>query len=923
MHHIAHRPQEFQPVTEDAAPLILPLSTIDASMPALVGGKAANLGELVHAGFAVPDGFCVTTEAYTRVSREANLEPLFDEFATIEEGDRASLQSYASAVRTRLIATPTPSDIQEIIAWAYDTLGHGKTIPVAVRSSATAEDLPFASFAGQQETYLNVVGLEAVLDAVRRCWLSLWTERAISYRASNGIDQRTVRLAVVVQLMVNTQVAGVLFTADPLTGQRRQVVIDASPGLGEAVVSGVVTPDHFVVNTQTDDILERRLGDKQVLIQALPGGGTRRMAMAEEEQHTPCLADEQVIHLTKLGKQVESHYGSPQDIEWAIDRSGQLWLTQARPITTLFPLPATAATAEDLRVYLSFNVLQGVYRPFTPMGFAALRLMASSIALCAGLPPRDVLAGPTAMTEAAHRIFLDITPVLSQPLGRKVLKRVMGRLEARSGAILQQLADDARLPSTSRVSPGRIGLWALSTLVRTRALLYISQVLFFPSIAQRRVLRLQEQLRALSHVPLNTGASQRLATVERLLLKNTAATICHSLFTALPAFLLTVVAGKLLGDLATRDERQVVMRALPHNPTTEMDLALWQLAQTIREDVNSAHLFLDTPREQLVQDYHAGILPPVLQQGLADFLRTYGHRGVAEIDLGLPRWSEDPTHILGVLTNYLLLARPEVAPDVQFQRAGQEAEAMVTELMRRARKRGWLRSKLVGICLKRGRALAGMREMAKYYLVLLLAGARDLLLPVGEELVRVGHIEKAEDIFFIDLSEARQALAGEDVRALVAERRGSYDRELERRHVPRVLLSDGTNPEVTRRSATTKTERGDEITLDGIPASTGMVTAKARVILNPVGASLEPGEILVAPSTDPGWTPLFLTASGMVMEMGGPMSHGAVVAREYGIAAVVGVPGATSCIKTGQLITIDGSSGTIVIHQETSEATAK
>jgi phosphohistidine swiveling domain-containing protein len=304
-------------------------------------------------------------------------------------------------------------------------------------------------------------------------------------------------------------------------------------------------------------------------------------------------------------------------------------------------------------------------------------------------------------------------------------------------------------------------------------------------------------------------------------------------------------------------------------------------------------------------------LPPTLQKGLADFLRAYGHRGVAEIDVGLPRWSEDPTYILGVLANYLRLDEPELAPDVQFRRAARGAEAMVTDLTRRASRKGRLRGALVGFLLRRTRALAGLREMPKFCIVLLLAQARALLWSVGEELAESGRLEKAEDVFFATLPEARTALAGADLRTVVRERRAGYEHELKRRHVPRILLSDGTEP-----AAEEALDAADDAALRGTPASSGTVTARARVILDPSDARLEPGEILVAPSTDPGWTPLFLTAGGLVMEMGGAMSHGAVVAREYGIPAVVGVPDATERIAPGERITVDGSAGSIAFEKE-------
>jgi phosphohistidine swiveling domain-containing protein len=375
-------------------------------------------------------------------------------------------------------------------------------------------------------------------------------------------------------------------------------------------------------------------------------------------------------------------------------------------------------------------------------------------------------------------------------------------------------------------------------------------------------------------------------------------------------FGLPALANRLLDGLATADELQMVRRSLPYNPTTEMDLALWQVAQRLREDTALVELFRERRPEQLAQAYREGNLPPVLQQALAQFLHLYGHRGVAEIDMGLPRWSEDPAYLLGVLANYLQLTSPEAAPDVQFERGAREAEAMLEELTRRARKRGWLRGKLVHFCLRRMRDVSGLRESPKNHIVFTMAQARALLLPIGEELRRAERLESVEDIFFITLAEVHEALAGKDMRAIVRERRTDYERELGRRHIPRILLSDGTEPEAETRIVTNISADG---VLKGTPASAGTVTATARVILDPVGAHLEPGEILVAPSTDPGWTPLFLTASGLIMEMGGPMSHGAVVAREYGIPAVVGVSGAIERIQTGQQITVDGSQGIVTL----------
>src|SRR2546421_3479051 len=403
---------------------VLPFRALHRDMLALVGGKAANLGELTNARLPVPPGFCVTTAAYALVATDAGLQSVLDTHATSqagEGGDAQRLTDMAQAARHCMLAATIPTEIADAITGGYGVLGSGEPIPVAVRSSATAEDLPFASFAGQQDTSLNIVGVEAVLDAVRRCWASLWTDRAVSYRESLGLDQSSVKLAVVVQRMIESSVAGGLFTAHPVTGKRRQAVIDANPGLGEAVVSGATNPDHFVVNTATGEIIERRLGDKRVVISGTAGGGTLR-SEASDGSKEACLTDDQIRSLAELGAHVEAYSGSPQDTEWAIDPEGVLWLTQSRPITTLYPLPTnTLASDEELRVYFSFNVFQGVYRPFTPAGLSTLRLIASGIAAGFGYRQPDPFSGPPVVIEVGQRLFLDVTPALRNTLGRRAL----------------------------------------------------------------------------------------------------------------------------------------------------------------------------------------------------------------------------------------------------------------------------------------------------------------------------------------------------------------------------------------------------------------------------------------------------------------------------------------------------------------------
>ncbi len=910
--------RESRPPDGNAAPaLVLRLSQVDGSMLPLVGGKAANLGGLMAAGLPVPDGFCLTTVAYREAVRTvqdgvlAELARLQAALHPSDPGRSAQLATVAGNVREAIRALPVPPRTAAAVEQAYAAMG-GMT-PVAVRSSATAEDLPSASFAGQQETYLNVAGIKAVLDAVRNCWASLWTDRAVAYRAALGIAPDQVALAVVVQRMVDAEAAGVMFTANPLTGRRREAVIDAAPGLGEAVVSGAVNPDHFVVDTGKARVVERKLGDKRVVVRPLPGGGTESREVPGRADSSS-LTDEQAVGLAALGLQAERHFGSPQDTEWAIDAGGTLWLTQSRPITTLYPIPQSRSAGAGPRLYMCFSLAQGLTRPLTPMGLASLRLIASSVALAAGFPVPDPRQGPPPYAEAAQRIYVDLTTPVRSSVGRRILPRVFDIMEARSAMVVRQVFDDPEFSVTRRTPFGFLR-HVLPAAARARVPETALRGLFRPRAALRRLDSFTRRYAEDLELGAGAGPLERLDHAERLLGSRLFAIVPAVLPLPAAGFAMLWLAGRLLGGPDRRQDLEKVLRGLPRNVTTEMDLELWRLASAAKDDRDSRAALESQEPSALAAEFRTGTLPPVLHAGLVRFLERYGQRAVAEIDVGMPRWSDDPTHILGVLANYLRLTDPAMAPDVQFSRAQAEAEAAVQQLVAGARRRGRARAVLVGAAFRRARMFAGLREMPKYQLVLGLAEVRKQVALVGAGLAADGRLDSPEDIFFLDFGEARLALQGPEaqgsrnLRELVVDRRAAYASELGRRHIPRALLSDGTEPEVLYAAA-----RGaaGSATLSGSPASAGSVTARARVILDPVGAHLEPGEILVAPSTDPGWTPLFLTAGGLVMEMGGPNSHGAVVAREYGIPAVVGVPEATVRLATGQRITVDGGAGTIV-----------
>lgn len=846
---------------------------------ALAGGKGASLGEMARAGLPVPPGFVLLTSGYRAFVAAHGLQAEIERLAAAARpDDPAAVEAAAAAIRALFDGRPVPEAVAAAVTAAYAGLGGG---PVAVRSSATAEDLPGASFAGQQESYLNVDGPEQVLAAVRRCWSSLWTARAISYRARQGIAPAAVALAVVVQRLVAAEAAGVLFTVNPVNGRRDQVVIDAAWGLGEAVVSGQVTPDHWVADARTGAVLEQRVGCKEVMT-ARAGVGTVTLPVPAELREKPVLDAGQVAALAALGRRVAAHYGVPQDIEWAV-AEGRIYLLQARPITSLFPMPEPVRSEETgLRVYISANSMQGIVEPITPMGLAAFRRVGRGLAGVLGLrlaPGQD----PPAFKVAAGRVYLDVTGLLRHRLGRKMIIRMTGLIDRPLSAAVQALAErDARL---SAVRGGLPALPAAGFLLRVaRGAL---AACLWPDAARRR--RLASVERAVQALEQRAAGVQGVAARRRC-----AEEVLERLFpTVIPRLAPLVAAGLLarlaaeaclrrwLGDAAAL---QPVLRSLPHNPTTEMDLALWRLSRTLKAQ---------------------GLAPAADHPGVQAFLAAYGHRAVREIDLGMPRWREDPAHVLNVLETYLTHREAE-DPERHFRQgaaaAGQAAAALVARVRR---EQGALRAALLRFLLSRLRALGGLREYPKFYAVRLLALARHLLAGAGAELAAAGRLDQAGDLFFLDLDDLDRAA---DLRATAAVNRAAYQRELERRAVPRLITSEGE----TFYSAPVSAAGA----LSGTAASPGVHSGRARVIRDPRGARLEPGEVLVAPGTDPAWTPLFLTAGALVMEIGGIMSHGSVVAREYGIPAVVGVAGATRRLRTGQWVRVDGEAGLVVPLEE-------
>lgn len=875
-----------------------------ADLP-IAGGKGANLGTLIQAGLPVPRGFCITIAAYRAFVELNHLDvELHRILDATRMDDPSSLESASDSIRACFQRGQISPALSDEIRQAYILL-HNPPIPVAVRSSATAEDLPDMSFAGQQDTYLNILGTKPLLEAVIRCWASLWTARAIGYRARNNVSNKDVALAVVVQQMVQSEASGVLFSANPLTGKRDETVIDATLGLGEALVSGQVEPDHYVVTNSEMKILSKTLGAKALSIQGQAGGGT--ITLHNPAANQQALPDEQILALSNLGQKAQAYFGNPQDMEWAW-ADGKLYIVQSRPVTSLYPLPV-GVTSEPLEVLLSFGVWQGMLDPYTPIGQDMFGMLISGME-----SPSDVetkVQEQRVFLAAGERLFVNLTGLLHNSIGRNVARIFISAIDPVSGAILAQLLEDPRISSDRYFSFGnrlKLMRWVVPLF---------GNVLFNLLWPARGRVKLETSIAsALAIVQSNCTAAQSLPALLDAI-EILAATMPQKMLPRLvggiasgqaPFQILLRQVGALPGGLELVME---LARSLPHNVTTRMDLDLWETVQVIRAEASVAAYFTATEVEKLVAEYRQGQLPTTAQTVIERFLVQYGMRGVGEIDLGRPRWREDPTGIFQVLKSFLQIA-PEASPDAAFKRGAEKARQAQTQLVEAFRKtpRGAFKARLAKALTYRFRELGGLRETPKFFVVRMLGLFRTALLEAGQKLVEAGKLAEADDVFFLHLWELRSLGNDEsqDWQAMVTKRRTTYARELRRRRIPRMMLSDGT----AFYDAHTSTA-GDYNSLCGNPVSAGVVEGVVRVVFDPHGVQLVPGEILVCPATNPAWTPLFLAAGGLVMEVGGMMTHGSVVAREYGIPAVVGVSQATTRLQTGQRLRVDGASGVITV----------
>ncbi len=837
---------------------VLGFHEIDRSQVAVVGGKGAHLGELARIdGIRVPAGFCVTTAAFRRIMAEApSIDARLDRLSRLEPDDREAIVALSAEIRATLEAIAIPTGVAAAITSAHARLGVDTAY--AVRSSATAEDLPEASFAGQQDTYLNVVGPAAILEHTSRCWASLFTERAVTYRLRNGIDHRRVQMAVVVQKMIFPQAAGVLFTADPVTCNRRVAAVEAGIGLGEALVSGLVNADGY------------RVRDGEIVARVID----------PERREQPALTDGQVVRLAQLGRRIEAHLGSPQDVEWCLV-DGDFEIVQSRPITTLFPIPT--ADDDENHVYVSVGHGQMMTDPMKPLGLSLWQLTAL---------PR--------MYEAGGRLFVDVTARLASPASRPGLVAMLGRGDPLIGDALETIIERGFIASVADEAP------AVAPPAVPPAPIETDPAVVADLIEQNQasVATLKRDIRGLSGAALIDFILDDIQELKRILFDRRS----HQ------AIMAGMEATWWLNDnlqawLGEKNAADTLTQSAPNNVTSEMGLALLDVADAIRPHPEVV-AFLERVEDEGFLD---GLVTVEggreARDAITAYLDRYGMRCVGEIDITRPRWSERPSTLVPVILGNVRNFEAGTG-ERRFEQGRREAWTKEQELLDRLRglPDGQGKAAEAKRMIDRVRTFSGYREYPKYGIVSRYLVYRLALMDEAERLVQARVLSETDDIFFLTFPELREVVRVNHVDPELIRRRRDEFRSYAALTPPRVLTSEG---EVIAGSY-----RRDDLptgALVGLPVSSGTVEGRARVVLDMAQADLEPGDILVTTSTDPSWTPLFVTIAGLVTEVGGLMTHGAVIAREYGLPAVVGVDHATRLIQDGQRIRVQGADGYVEV----------
>ncbi len=882
---------------------ILWFDEINTSDIELVGGKGANLGELQTADLPVPPGFCLSANAYRDFLQAARLdEDIQDVLADINREDPVQVGSASEHIRDLIKSEPMPKImIAELLA-GYQKLGEqlgGQGDPrVAVRSSATAEDLPEASFAGQQDTYLNVIGGETLLEKVKDCWASLWTARAISYREKQRYDHRRVYLAVVVQAMVPAEVSGVLFTANPINRDHGESVLNASWGLGEAIVSGKVTPDTYVVRKGDGEILSREIGGKEITIQYRPDGGIEEVVTSQVEREIEALSDTSIQDLVDMGKRIEEHYGTPQDIEWAY-ADGNLYTLQTRPITTL----ATDSTFVDAEDRYNRTMMVEIFPdPLSPIFISVMRpLLREMIDFTLKTMGFDPPEGREAVGVFYHQ------PYFNQAYYAEAFNPLSPQLRDRLAAQLVNPIGHHERVMLGRITPAFLGLIArmMRFMIRFPPQLPGLVEIYRQAVEETDALDVGEttDVELVDHMEdMVFGVASRFLNYDFLMI----------VLVRLTYQILGTLLERYLGE-DTELMQAKLITGISGNVTMETNIRLWDLAQVAKSLPMVSECIRKTSDQELTEMLEGTEEGREFLDALDVFLREYGHREV-RFDIIYPTWGEDPTPVFDFIRSYLDVDE-EQSPHRQQARLVRERHEATEEvvshiedsLMGRS-----LISPLFRWILKQTQIHARERDTMHFELTRLFPIFRRFLNVLGTRWASRGDLNHVDDIYYLHLNELQDlARAPRPMHDIVAARRVEFE-DCKTRAWPDIVTSRG---EIFLGAQDAIEDAGDY--LRGVSGSPGTATGVAKVIRGPEEFKrLEKGDILVAPLTNPVWTPLFAIAAGVVTEVGGILSHSAIVAREFGIPAVMSVAGATKLVSEGQCITVDGNRGIVQLAME-------
>lgn len=865
--------------------LVLGFQDIDQTKVMVVGGKGANLGQLTKIkGICVPDGFCISIEVFKRVIRETPaINKLLDKLSLLKVEDRDKIGELSAEIRRVIEGIAIPEDIREEIMNHISRLGEQNGY--AVRSSATAEDLPTASFAGQQDTFLNILGKESILKHISKCWASLFTERAVVYRLQNGFDHRKVYLSVVIQKMVLPQAAGVLFTADPVTSNRKVLSIDAGFGLGEALVSGLVNADNYKV--QSGKIIDKKISTKKLAIYALKESSTKKQEIEPERQNRQVLTDEQILQLEQKGRRIEAHFGCPQDIEWCL-ADGIFYIVQSRPITILYPIPE--ANDGENHVYVSVSHQQMMTDPMKPLGL--------SFFLLTTIAP---------MRKAGGRLFVDVTHMLASPASRKNTIDALGQSDPLIKDALMTIVERdfiKLLPDDkSEFSPGKSN--EVISAAGTQAHIETDLKIVFDWIknTQKSIEELKQNIQTKSGSDLLDYILEDIPQLKKILFDPRMGVIMAAQDAS------SWINEKMEKWLGEKNAADTLAQSVPNNITSQMGLELLDVADVIRpypKLINYLqHVKDDNFLDELIK-FDGG---QVTRDAICAFLNKYGMRCSGEIDITKTRWSEKPITLIPMILSNIKNFEPN-ASQQKFEQGRRVALKKEQELLERLQQLpdGIEKAHETKRMIDLIRNFSGIREYPKYGMINRYFIYKKALLKEAEQLVQANVIQEKEDVYYLTFEELREVVRTNKLDYQIISQRKDEYKFYEKLTPPRVITSDG---EIIAGQYIRETLPAEAIA--GLPVSSGVIEGRARVILNMEEADLENGDILVTSFTDPSWTPLFVSIKGLVTEVGGLMTHGAVIAREYGLPAVVGIENATKIIKDGQQIRVHGTEGYVEI----------